>query len=230
MADTRLLDEARQGCPDAVGELWRRHHPTAVRLARRIAEHSDVDDVASESFAKMLRALQQGGGPAHDVVSYLTTAVYRVALELDRRRMLDAKHLPAERTDRWSIADDRLLLVRALAQLPPRWRWVLWRTEVEGAKPRDLADELGLQPNAVSALRHRARIGLREAWLTVHVGQPREPDCLRVRSRLVRHTEGALPRRVRESVIAHLRTCRLCTAALSEIERARAEMMPDAAG
>ncbi len=53
---------------------------------------------------------------------------------------------------------------RAFQALPARWRRVLWQLEVEGRRPRDLADELGMTPNAVAALGMRARAGLRKAY------------------------------------------------------------------
>ena len=48
---------------------------------------------------------------------------------------------------------------------------MLWHTEVEGQKPADIAPLLGMSANSVSALAYRAREGLRQAFLTQHVGE-----------------------------------------------------------
>lgn len=219
--DEILLDAAREGCDRAFAELWLRHHAAATRMARRVVAPSDVDDVVSESFTKMLRALRRGGGPAHDVGSYLTTAVYRVALELDRRRALDAAVRPPADADPWALADERLVLTRALSELPARWRWILWHTEVEGAKPRELTGELGLQSNAVSALRRRARTGLREAWLSAHIGPAADAACRWTRGRLVAFTDGTLSASVARRLGGHVRSCAGCADAHAEVEAAR---------
>ena len=57
------------------------------------------------------------------------------------------------------------LVSAAFRQLPDRWRHILAAVEIEGRKPAELAAELGLSPNAASALVARARRGLRAAYL-----------------------------------------------------------------
>jgi RNA polymerase sigma factor (sigma-70 family) len=60
------------------------------------------------------------------------------------------------------------LISEAFDQLPERWRQVLVAVEIEGRRPAQLAPELGLSPNAVSALVARARRGLRVAYRDAH--------------------------------------------------------------
>ena len=62
------------------------------------------------------------------------------------------------------------LIVRAFSRLPERWRTVLWRLEVEGRAPAEVAPMFGLSANGVSALAMRAREGLRQAYLQEHIG------------------------------------------------------------
>jgi DNA-directed RNA polymerase specialized sigma24 family protein len=68
------------------------------------------------------------------------------------------------RHDAGSDPGDREDVERAFRGLPVRWQRVLWQLEVEGRRPRELAVELGMTPNAVSALGKRARAGLRKAY------------------------------------------------------------------
>jgi DNA-directed RNA polymerase specialized sigma24 family protein len=51
----------------------------------------------------------------------------------------------------------------AWADLQPRWRYILWELEIQGRKPAEIAREIDMSPNAVSALAKRARQGLRAA-------------------------------------------------------------------
>jgi DNA-directed RNA polymerase specialized sigma24 family protein len=60
------------------------------------------------------------------------------------------------------------LISEAFEQLPERWRVVLVAVEIEGRRPAQLAPEMGLSPNAVSALVARARRGLRIAYRDAH--------------------------------------------------------------
>jgi DNA-directed RNA polymerase specialized sigma24 family protein len=119
----------------------------------------------------MLRALLSGLGPSDDMASYLATSIRHAALAIGQR---SARNRP---TDDLHLLDRSILdredaidpdTVWALHQvwlgLPSRWCRILWATEVDGRKPAELAGELGLSANAVSALAHRARRGLRLAY------------------------------------------------------------------
>jgi hypothetical protein len=109
----------------------------------------------------------------------------------------------------------------AYESLPERWRTVLWQVEVEGRKPQELADALGLSPNGVSALAYRARAALREAYLKQHVAP--EPVAA---SRACRETQESLPALVRGTlavrrelrVRTHLHGCASCTEIRRELE------------
>jgi len=69
-----------------------------------------------------------------------------------------------------AVADlERTIVARAFASLPERWQAVLWHTEIEGARPADMAPLLGLTANSVAALAYRAREGLRQAYLQMHL-------------------------------------------------------------
>ena len=70
------------------------------------------------------------------------------------------------------------MIARAFASLPERWQAVLWHTEIEGARPADVAPLLGLTANGVAALAYRAREGLRQAYLQMRPrpGRRRLPD------------------------------------------------------
>jgi hypothetical protein len=101
--------------------------------------------------------------------------------------------------------------------LPARWRDVLWMTEIEGARPAEIAPQLGLTPNAVSVLAHRAREGLRRLYLQQHVAVAARPECRWIGDRLGGHVRGRLATRESVRMKAHLSWCPDCSDQLAEI-------------
>jgi len=106
---------------------------------------------------------------------------------------------------------DRGLVRAAFESLPDRWREVLWYTEVEGMNAADVAPLLGLSPNAAAALSFRAREGLRQAWLQMHVTDAmREGECGWTLARIGEHSRDGLGKRAGARVDEHLAACRPC--------------------
>lgn len=169
--EDELIDNTRAGDSNSYGELYRRHFH-AGRIAALALTHnrSDADDVLSEAFTRVLRASRSGGGPKVSFRPYLLAAVRNVFFD----RMRSNHEQPsASVTDRPGVApidcqsDTRhaAFATAALAGLPQRWQTVLWQTEVEGRSSEEVAQLLGLEPNALAALTYRARKGLRQAYM-----------------------------------------------------------------
>ena len=158
---------------------------------------------------------------------YLLTAVRRLDVGPAPRAGPDPPHRRRARprrgrsrsaTPRWP-ASSPTAAARAFASLPERWQLVLWHTEVEGQRPADVAPLLGLSPNAVSQLAHRAREGLRQAFVSMHVqdtGEPRSA-CQATRANLGAYIRAGLSAREASRVSAHLECCRPCTAIYLEL-------------
>ena len=176
--DADLIAASRAGDAAAYDTLYRRHVASAHSLARQLVRNrAEADDVVAETFAKILDLLHRGGGPDDAFRPYLLTAVRRSAYDRHRaeRRQLVTDEM--ETFDRGvpfadpAVADlERTMIARAFASLPERWQAVLWHTEVEGARPADVAPLLGLTANGVAALAYRAREGLRQAYLADRPG------------------------------------------------------------
>jgi RNA polymerase sigma factor (sigma-70 family) len=167
-SDEDLLLLVRSGDPAAFGELYRRYEHDARRFARSLVARDDVEDVVAESFTKMLRALNRGKGPQNHPVRYLMVTVRTTAASLHgRRARVDKTVLKlSNEADgieaQFSVEDTDL--VQAFQSLHPRWRQVIWWTEIEGLGPAEVADRMGLSPSAASALAYRARRALREGY------------------------------------------------------------------
>ncbi|MDQ1657923.1 MAG: hypothetical protein QOD41_3006 [Cryptosporangiaceae bacterium] len=218
-ADTDLLDAVRLGDLTAFGELYQRHLPTARRVARSLTRSgAEADDLISEAFERVLDSLLAGSGPTTAFRSYLLRTLRNALVDKARRdgrtflsddmTAMD-KGVPFVDTALENLESQ--LVAQALASLPQRWQWVLWRTEVEGEPLATVAAALGLTSNGVAALAYRAREGLRQAYLQMHVHDPATAACRRVTPHLGAWVRNGLSRREQSMVDEHLAGCVHCT-------------------
>ena len=219
--DADLIAASRAGDAAAYDTLYRRHVAAAHSLARQLVRNrAEADDVVAETFAKILDLLHRGGGPDDAFRPYLLTAVRRSAYDRHRaeRRQLVTDEM--ETFDRGvpfadpAVADlERTMIARAFASLPERWQAVLWHTEIEGARAADGAPLLGLTANGVAALAYRAREGLRQAYLQMHLSGAVRDECRPVAAKLGSYVRGGLAKREAAVVGAHLDQCAECLVA-----------------
>ncbi len=200
-SDGALLQRLRNGDDQAYAELYRQHAPVVRRFALSMPRPGiDVDDVVAEVFLRVLRAVRGGHGPKDYVRTYLLTVVRRVLNEWSVARRDEpmrteqlGNRIPPQ-GDHQNTQAEGELLARAFDLLPARWRDVLWRMEVEGHRPASIAAQLGLTPNATAVLAHRARRGLRRAYLcAAATGRPSRRSPLSAGSDTARPGPGAGP-------------------------------------
>jgi RNA polymerase sigma factor (sigma-70 family) len=223
-SDAELISRVRGGDVAAYGDLFSRHKDAANRLARQLVRGPDADDLVAEAFAKVLSVLQGGGGPDVAFRAYLLTAVRR--LHVDRIRS-GARVQPTDDLapfdagvpfqDTAVAGFESGAAAKAFASLPERWQLVLWHLEVEGQKPADIAPLLGMSANSVSALAYRAREGLRQAFLTMHLSDTSAAQCRWVNEHLGAYVRKGLAKRDAAKVQGHLDECRRCTAMYLEL-------------
>jgi RNA polymerase sigma factor (sigma-70 family) len=231
-SDAELLTSVRAGDSSAYSTLFERHVGSARALGIQLTGHrSDADDLVSEAFTRILRAVTSGGGPTVALRPYLLTTLRRV--HYDRSRAAKRVQTVDDLTpfdpgvpfvDSALAGLERTLVARAFSQLPERWQMVLWHTEVEEASPAEIAPLLGLTPNSVSALAYRAREGLRQAYLQVHLSAPRDQNCRAIASKLGAYARNALSRRESEPVQRHLEDCEDCRGLYLELTEVGAGM------
>jgi DNA-directed RNA polymerase specialized sigma24 family protein len=203
-----LLELVRAGDHDAYGELFARYHAFATSIARRL-NRRHADDLVAESFRRILTAISHGAGPTQGFGPYLAATIRSAAaclaapfqeVELDVTTLVEGE--PGDVDPRVSTA---------YLSLPEPWQRALWYGDVEGMSPRHAAPLLGLPTaNAFSALRKRARAGLRSAYLTQVVDGACNED---VRRHLELLMAGAVTAEVVDDVVdEHLRECDECAA------------------
>ena len=170
-SDLDLTRAVRAGDMEAAGALYARHHPFAVRTARAIANPGIAEDLASDALTRVVTALLNGRGPDTAVRAYLATTIRN--LFADRLRKLNGEVLvdphksALDRTqaDPTEQALERSVVLAVLADLPDRWREVLWRTIVLEQPLSVAGASMGLNANATAALSYRARRALTQAYV-----------------------------------------------------------------
>jgi RNA polymerase sigma factor (sigma-70 family) len=236
--DARLLNLVRAGDADAFAVLRERHEQAARRLASDlVVSPAEVDDVVAQTFAQVLGVALYGSGPADAFRPYLLTAVRRVCydrLQGERRQFpIDRQSLadPGQSLFDTAVASpDKSLMAHAFLSLPERWSAVLWHTEIERSSDAEIAPIFGLTRHGVAALRRRAKEGLRQGYLQMHMARVARQACKPTAARLDAFVLNALSKRDSTLVSEHLSECDECQAAcaaLSDINGAlRSEVAP----
>ncbi|MBQ3359463.1 MAG: sigma-70 family RNA polymerase sigma factor [Microbacterium sp.] len=224
--DQELVAVVRSGDSRAYGVLWARHSGSAYGVARSFPT-LDADDLVSEAFVKVLFAIQDGRGPEGLFRPYITMTVRNLARTqfvrepamLDVDVELESQGTPSGE-EQVVEAYERSMMLGAFQTLPPRWQEVLWHSEVEGLRPREVAQYLGIPANAVSALLIRAKRGLKDAWVAAHLAKADSPECRATISELGAYVRNGLSQRSTLRVETHLSTCANCKRALEEAQNA----------
>jgi RNA polymerase sigma-70 factor (ECF subfamily) len=179
MRDMTLSDidrlRAEAAAPDALFEMDedafrafydRTARPLWVYLSRISGSNDLADDLLQESYYRFLRA-----GARHEGEAHRRNSLFRIAtnLALDGRRRGRRAHLvplddgqggsgelPAL-VDSAAAAERRTDLARAMAQMKPRERQMLWLAYAQGSTHADIAGALGLKAASVRLLLFRAR-------------------------------------------------------------------------
>ncbi|MGO1543844.1 MAG: sigma-70 family RNA polymerase sigma factor [Gulosibacter sp.] len=221
--DAELLQQLRNGDQSAYTTLWQRHSVAALRVAYRTMP-SRADDLVAEAFLRVYeQTFVNGNGPESAFRAYLFTVIRNTAIAWKRDDSKIESGLEIEETDSRhaeSILEEESSaseLLAAFQALPHRWQRVLWLTEVEDVPRLEIAQELNIKPNAVSALRRRARTGLRVRWLAQHIPQSLSDSSGHVADLLPQVIADDPPKRVRTKVDAHLRECATCSALYEEL-------------
>jgi DNA-directed RNA polymerase specialized sigma24 family protein len=219
-SDAALISRVRAGDTTAGELLYERHAAAARALARHLTEgEAAAEGAVAETYAKVLDVLRHGGGPQAGFRPYLLVSLRRTISD----RAGPRPHDPAE-----PFVDPALrgletnMIARAFLSLPERWQAVLWHTEIESWRPAQAAPLLGLTANGVAALAYRAREGLRQAYLQMHLAESARRPCRPALDKLGGYLRGGLPERDSAQVERHLDGCEDCAATYVELADVKA--------
>jgi RNA polymerase sigma-70 factor (ECF subfamily) len=171
--DRRLAARCRAGDRDACEELYRRHAPRVLGLARRmIGSAEDAEDAVQDVFLAVFRKLDSFRGE-----STLATWLYRLAMNvcLDRLRSRgtrerkvtdafdadDAAHAPAPQPQGRLSPGAAIDLERAIAALPDAARAAFLLHDVEGFDHQEVGAMLGIAEGTSKSQVHKARLRIR---------------------------------------------------------------------
>jgi RNA polymerase sigma-70 factor (ECF subfamily) len=182
LSDEELVNLARARDEAAVRVLTRRYNRRLFRIARGILrDDSEAEDVVQEAYVRAFTGLDQFRGEAA-FSTWLTRIAMNEALGRLRRRrptvdwdsygenrsQAEIIHFPvsAARSDperTMAQGEIRLILERAIDELPDTFRAVFVARIVEGMSVEETAELFALQPETVKTRLHRARVLLRDA-------------------------------------------------------------------
>ena len=238
-SDERLLAEARAGDRQALETLLDRHQAQVYRFGMKMCrDPEDAKDVLQDTLLALARGVRDFRG-ASSISTWLYTVARSFCIKKRRKskfapqveRSLDT--LTAETTklaDPAGGADEALAgkqieqaLERAIGELDPMYREVLLLRDVEGLTAPEVAEVLGVTPQAVKSRLHRARLSVRERVApllgirTDAVAAPGAcPDVLTIFSQ---HLEDEISPDVCAEMERHLAACGRCRGACETLRR-----------
>lgn len=235
LSEAELLEAVRAGDREALAALVERHAPAVYRFAAKMCRQAeDAEDVLQETLLSAARHLGDFRGDAQ-----LTTWLYAVARSfcIKRRRtskfapgeLVSLEHSPeasalasGERSPEQAASEREtaLELDRAIAELEPEQREVLWLRDVEGLSAQEVSTVVDASVAAVKSRLHRARVALRAKLAREPAAPPPSapgacPDAAELFSR---HLEGEIGTEACRAMEEHLARCAHCRAACESLK------------
>ena len=239
-SDDRLLAAARAGDRPALETLLERHQAQVYRFGMKMCrDPEDAKDVLQDTLLAMARGVRDFRG-ASSISTWLYTIARSFCIKRRRRskfapeeeRSLDtdltaeAKHL----RDAGAPPDEALAgkqvetaLEEAIGALDPMYREVLLLRDAEGLTAPEVAEVLGVTPQAVKSRLHRARLSARErvapllgVELDLLAAPGTCPDVLTIFSR---HLEGEISADLCADMERHLEACGRCRGTCDSLKR-----------
>ncbi|WP_143673608.1 sigma-70 family RNA polymerase sigma factor, partial [Streptomyces griseiscabiei] len=220
----------------AYTRIYEEQHPRLVAYARSLTRNSwTAEDLVAEAHFRVWRRLS-GGHEIDNVPAYLMTTVRHLATTAGTTATRETPLDPTapERAEaeirvvgpRSADASDPAeqvssvdLLVRVLGQLPERWVQALWLAEAEGEPLETVGRRIGAKQGATAVLLHRAREGMRQAFLREQPGAPIDPACQVRWGRMPAYVRGTATSRQSAQLLGHVDACDDCRARLSVLMR-----------
>ena len=170
-AENTLLTGLRGLDPQAITKIHETYFPQVYRYANyRVGNESAAEDLASETFIRLLEAVHAGRGPASSLrgwlmgtLSNLVNDYYRQVYNKSSEPLYDT--LEATEGDPVSLSEQRTrqeILRSGLSKLTQDQQHVLALRFGSGFSLLETAEVLGKTPNAIKQLQFRALTALRK--------------------------------------------------------------------
>jgi RNA polymerase sigma-70 factor, ECF subfamily len=181
-AESTFLARLRLGDEDAFAELVRSHSGRLLAAARRLLRNDeDAADAVQEAFMAAFKSIDGFQGAA-----CLSTWLHRIVINAALMKLRGSSRRPEESIEDllprfdadgcwatavhgWGATSDDLLerretrqmVRRCIDTLPETYRTVLLLRDIEDLDTEEVAETLGITPNAIKIRLHRARQALR---------------------------------------------------------------------
>ncbi|MFE5740022.1 sigma factor [Streptomyces celluloflavus] len=207
---------------DAYAALYEQEHPRLVGYARSLTSNAWLaEDLVAEAHFRVWRRIQ-GGHHIDNVPAYLRTTIRHLATTVGANAAREIPRDP-EGGHAWPEAAESApgtdpmqriayvdLLARVLDQLPQRWVKALWLAEAEDQSLEAVGKAIGAGKGATAVLLHRAREGMRQAFLRTMPGAPDNPACAAYWERMPAFVRGEATDKQAGDVDSHLLDCPDC--------------------
>ncbi len=169
--EREIVLRVQQGDTEAFDGLVRAHLRRARAVAARLMRHpEDADDLVQEAFLRALEKIETFD-PSRAFGPWLVRILTNIGLDVHRRRAVrpeadgnseiaSSAPTPYQAAERSEI---RERFDRALAELPPRQRLIVWWFEVDGLDSAEIAESMGISQVTVRWHLHQGRRTLRAA-------------------------------------------------------------------
>jgi RNA polymerase sigma-70 factor, ECF subfamily len=175
-ADLEMVKRAQEGDPKAFAALFQTHRAGVYSICLRMTNNTaQAEDLTQDAFLQVFRKLSTFKGN-----SALTTWLYRIAvntvlmhfrkkglkqISLDEPSSHDANIVRREyasRDGRLLGAVDRIMLTRAIRDLPTGYRTIFLLHEVKGYEHQEIAKILDCSVGNSKSQLHKAKNRIRE--------------------------------------------------------------------
>lgn len=168
--EARLIQQAKEGDPEAFTAIYDRHQPSIYRYVYyRVNDVSTAQDLTGDVFVRLVERIDQFTYRGRPLVTWLYTIARNLVADhhrrVGRRRQLDldeqlvADTIHPEAAAEIGLTQDRL--AAALACLTEGQCQVIVLKFVEGYNNEAVAQMLNKPVGAVKSLQHRALVRLR---------------------------------------------------------------------
>ncbi|HEX7050534.1 MAG TPA: sigma-70 family RNA polymerase sigma factor [Longimicrobiales bacterium] len=184
LTDPEVIARAREGHEAAYRELIGRYERPVISLIYRLVRDRELaEDLAQETFIKVLNALDRYD-PAHKFSSWIFRIAHNTAIDQIRKKELNTLSLDGSphATTEEAIAASRIVAVgndetpeeytasrelgheieQAIAQIRPEYRTAILLWHVEGRPYEEIAEIMELPLGTVKTFIHRGRNELRK--------------------------------------------------------------------
>jgi RNA polymerase sigma-70 factor (ECF subfamily) len=233
-----LVEAARGGDREALEQLLERQQARVLRFGIHMCrDEEDAKDIVQETLLAAARSFGDFRG-----ASSLPTWLYAIARSFCAKKRRRSKFAPAhegslegELAEAAARVPDRArgpesaamgrevraALEEAIGELDPGQREVMVLRDVEGLSTNEVAEVVGISPEAVKTRLHRARAAVR-ARLAILLGEapPRGPaGCPDVVTLFSKHLEGEIGAEDCAAMELHLQSCDGCREACESLRR-----------